>query len=417
MSKFEVPVIRIKEVYDHPNADRLSIVKFGDYNCISGKLEDGSHRYKVGDLAVYVPEAALVPEWLLRMGFWDETKNHGMLAGSGHNRVKAVKLRGIISQGIMYPVTVGVANMFPLGNPDDDTTEWLPVEEGQDLATELGIVKYEPPIPQNMDGEVSPFFGHTLKFDIENIKKYPDIIQDGEEVNFTEKTHGTFCQIGYVPDVNLYYLDNDAPEEKPDFLFSDPEYPDEGWFVTSKGLGEKGLVFKNVPANDGNVYVKMLKKLIANGSMGYLRRDVYSYLQEATDKFYPSMRPFYILGEIYGKGVQDLQYGKHDLHFAAFDFYMGDAGKGYYFNAKETKRIASGALIDTVPVLYEGPFSKEILAQHTSGKTVIGNGAHIREGLIVRPKYERRSDVIGRVILKSVSDDYLDRKGNQTEFN
>ena len=416
MSKFEVPVIRIKEVYDHPNADRLSIVKFGDYNCISGKLEDGSHRYKVGDLAVYVPEAALVPEWLLRMGFWDEAKGRGMLAGSKGDRVKAVKLRGIISQGIMFPVTTGVANMFPLGNPDEDGTEWLPVEEGQDIAAELGITKYEPPIPSSMDGEVSAFFGHTLNFDIENIKRYPDIIQDGEEVVFTEKTHGTFCQIGFVPDKDLYSLDNDTPE-KIDFLFSDPAHPNEGWFVTSKGLGQKGLVFKNVPENDGNVYVKMLKKLIADHRLEYLRNDMYSWLQQYTDRYYPTMRPFYLLGEIFGKGVQDLQYGKHDLNFAAFDLYIGDAGKGHYSDHDEMKRFMSGALIDMVPVLYTGPFSKTVLAEHTSGPTVIGEGAHIREGLVVRPKRERRSDIIGRVILKSVSDAYLDRKGTQTEFN
>ena len=46
MAKFEVLVKKIDDIYDHENADKLSIVKIGGYNCISAKLEDGSHRYK-----------------------------------------------------------------------------------------------------------------------------------------------------------------------------------------------------------------------------------------------------------------------------------------------------------------------------------------------------------------------------------
>ena len=105
MSTFEVKIVRIDSVEHHPDADRLSIIKIGGYNCISAKLEDGSHRYKAGDLAVYIPEAAVLPEWLLKkMGFWKEEENKGTLSGSKGNRVKCVKLRNQISQGILYPV-------------------------------------------------------------------------------------------------------------------------------------------------------------------------------------------------------------------------------------------------------------------------------------------------------------------------
>ena len=61
MSNFEVLVSKIDDIYDHPNADRLSLVKIRDYVCISAKLDDGSHRYKKDHLVVYVPEDSIVP--------------------------------------------------------------------------------------------------------------------------------------------------------------------------------------------------------------------------------------------------------------------------------------------------------------------------------------------------------------------
>lgn len=72
--------------------------------------------------------------------------------------------------------------------------------------------------------------------------------------------------------------------------------------------------------------------------------------------------------------------------------------------------------LDCVPVLYRGPFDAATLALHMDGKTIIGGAAHIREGVVVTPLIERRDDQIGRVILKSVSGDYLLRKGDATEF-
>ena len=101
MSTFACNVVEIDAVTDHPNADRLSLVRIGGYTCISAKLEDGSHRYQARDLVVYIPEAAVLPEWMLKqMDFWKDGK--GTLNGSRGDRVKAIKLRDIVSQGVLY---------------------------------------------------------------------------------------------------------------------------------------------------------------------------------------------------------------------------------------------------------------------------------------------------------------------------
>lgn len=97
MAEFEVKVVKIDRIEDHPNADALELAVIGGYRAIV-KLGE----FEAGDLAVYIPEAAIVPDWLLkRMGL------EGKLAGKDKNRVKAIKLRGILSQGLVLPLEYG----------------------------------------------------------------------------------------------------------------------------------------------------------------------------------------------------------------------------------------------------------------------------------------------------------------------
>jgi len=380
MSTFAVPVLRVQEVIDHPNADRLSIVRVGDYRCVSAK-RDGQHIYQAGDLVVYVPEAALVPEALLRHGFWDEAKNKGMLAGSQGDRVKAVRLRGVVSQGLLFPLLQSSegAILQLVGLPV------LQVREGQNLAEALGITKYEPPIPTNMSGEVLPLYGKTLKYDIENLKRYPNILREGETCVVTEKLHGTFCAIGYWPQLA-------HPE-----LFAGGDV-----FLFSKGLGAQGIVLKNTEANRFNLYVRMFNALAESG---FVQR-----LQE-----FANAVPVYVLGEVFGKGVQDLDYGHTKPVFRAFDMFVGDPATGRFLSSAELTQAYAALGVESVPVLYHGPYDKALMDELKEGKTTLGD-AHIREGVVIRPVEERRDDEIGRVILKHVGDGYLLRSGG-TEYN
>lgn len=178
MAEFECRVYKL-EILPHPNADAIDLAKVGDYLSIVRKGE-----FNTGDLGVYIPEAAICPDWLVT-----ELGLEGKLAGSKHNRVKAIKLRGILSQGLIYPV-----HYHP--REDGDRYEisingkWLIVKEGQDVTEELGIIKWSPPIPVHMAGEVWNAHGMTLKYDVENFKKYPNVLNEGEHVVMTEKIHG-----------------------------------------------------------------------------------------------------------------------------------------------------------------------------------------------------------------------------------
>lgn len=388
MADFAVEVVRIKEpVEDHPDADRLSIIKIGGYVTISAKLEDGSHRYKQGDLVVYVPEGALVPEWALkRYGFWDVGKDRGLLSGSACNRVKAKKLRGVFSQGLLFPVGMTYPSGLPYGtgvvrgeDKGDEANETF-VNEGDNVAEFLGIVKYEPKVPQSMAGRQGALFGVTLKYDFESIQRVTELFEPGEQVVVTEKIHGTNIQIGYVPGA----------------------YPEgEDFYVTSKGIGAKGFNLKDVPENDGNLYVRIFRQLRERGVLERMK---------ALSARFPDLPPVRLYGEVFGKGIQDLSYGQTEPTLMVFDIQLGET----FLRPHDMLIHAEILGVDPVPVLYRGPYDLEAIVKHRDGKTVLGAG-HIREGVVITSMSGARHPKFGRKIGKWISPDYLLRQ-NATEF-
>lgn len=360
MSTFKVTVERVT-IESHPDADRLEIARIGDYQSIVQKAV-----LKTGDLVAYIPEASELPVWLQK-----ELGVDGKLAGSKHNRVKAVRLRGVLSQGLVYPARV----------------YW---KEGDEVSEELQITKWEPPIPAALAGEV--FNGGkslTIHYDIENFKRYPHVIPEGTQVVFTEKLHGTFAQLGCLPS-RLQTVDSGHLA------------------VTSKGLGGRGLVLKDNEKNEANTYIRVAKEL-----------DILGRVRKVFDL--EKTGPVFILGEIFGSGIQDLTYDIGSKpQFRVFDIFVGDpANGGFYLDDIELSDNCDLLGLARVPVLYRGAFSKEIMLKHTDGhETVSGKTRHIREGIVVRPQLEQRSSLLpgNRVQLKSVSEKYLLRK-NGTEFN
>lgn len=356
MADFEVKTYAI-DVRPHPDpeVERLECAMVGDFAVVVGKRD-----YVTGDVVAYIPEASVLPPDLIaEMGL------EGRLSGADKNRVKAIRLRGQLSQGLVHRV------------PGVD-------EVGVDVTEKLGITKYEPRIPSTMAGEMWNAFGSTLSYEIENIKKYPDVFEDGERVAFTEKIHGTWTCLG---------IDEGTP------------------IVTSKGLSGRGLAFKlDEGVNDNVLYVQQWRK---NADK------VREVVRRLNDLRRLNVETVYVLGEIYGPGVQDMQYDLTEKHFRVFDIFIGKKDTGRYLSYIEMS-VAVDGLFDTVPLLYYGAFSKDVVdfytnAEDTSGKSAIAK--HLREGIVIRPDEERRDDELGRVVLKSVSEKYLLRRNkNATDF-
>ena len=338
MPEIEVLIHRLK-LEPHPNADALEMAAIGGYRAVV-KLDE----FKNGDLVAYIPEDSIIPPELI-----EKMDLANYLVGKDHNRVKAIRLRGALSQGLILPM--------------DD------VQEGDDVTEMLGITKYVPEVPSSMNGEVWHTGHMTVKFDVHDIKKYPDVIQDGEEVVMTEKLHGTCCQMGFYQDEPI---------------------------VTQKGIGNKRFAFQVDQVNASCIYVQEFLK----------RRDL-------LDEIHQDHPSFYLLGEIYGRGVQDLQYDLKERNFRVFDVYLGEPGAGRFLDYDQMMEFL-GSKFDTVPLAYRGPYQESQARDATTGQSIIAN--HIREGVVIKPVQEREDPKLGRVILKSKSEKYLLRKGNATEF-
>ena len=361
MATFAVKIVSVR-VESHHNADALEIARIGGYCSVVRK-----GAFADGDLVAYIPEQAILPVVII-----EELGLTGRLAGSKANRVKAIRLRGVLSQGICYPARAGWAL-------------------GQDVTEVLGIVKYEPPVPTSMSGLVyGAGLDRTIRYDVENIKRYPDVLAEGEAVVFTEKVHGTWAQLGLV-----------SPQ------MADPE--NGRLVVSSKGYASRGLAFVNdAPENATNLYRRIARHL-----------DIAARIDRV---FGTTGESVFVLGEVFGRGVQDLAYGAsaasdEKLGFRVFDIYIGDPGIGRYLDDAALSAAVEAMGLSRVPVLYRGPFTAAVLAEHTSGReSISGRGEHIREGVVVRPAAECRHQELGRVQLKSINPKYLVRKRG-TEFN
>ena len=207
------------------------------------------------------------------------------------------------------------------------------------------------------------------------MKKYPNELQENEAVVISEKLHGTWCCLGW--------------------------HPDHGPLVTSKGMADRGMALLLNEANHDNLYVRTW-------------RAFNTAFETARARLAGTDQPFYVLGEVYGRGVQDLDYNEANPAFRVFDAYLGEPRQGRYLAPDEIEESLAD-LFPLVPVLYRGPFSTAVMLEHTDGATSLG-GKHVREGVVVKPVAEREATEFGRVILKSVSGNYLTRKGG-TEYN
>lgn len=395
MSEFKCEVVRVG-IEPHPNADAIEVARVGDYQSIvrKGQVNDG-------DLAVYIPEQSVVPEWLLRhMGLWDEIKSKGGLSGSSGNRVKAIKLRGVLSQGLILPARFeprhdGMHQFVVSRHSNDGGIEdYISVAVGEDAAEFLGITKYEPPLPSHMRGKiVGVDYEATHKYDFDNLKKTPDLFEDGEQVVITEKIHGTLMQVCVVPSKH-----------------ANEKYYGGRVTISSKGLGAKGFILDH--NDETNLYAQAAKK---HGLLDKALNDLGNIADEHG-------RPVFICGEVFGKtlsgaGIQDLTYADEELDFAAFDICVGNRGSEKYLEWNSFAETCFFLNIKHVPLLYSGPYSKDIVLKHTDGNTTLAHKKQIREGVVVKSATETRNPKYGRKIAKSISEQYLLRKGNATEFN
>lgn len=352
MSKLIVEVSKIDKIEPHPNADRLVIASIRGWKCLVG-IND----YKEGDLVVFCPEDSVIPSDLIEKYKLEYLRKNG--------RLRAVKLRGVISQGLVLPIPEG--------------KNW---KLGKDVASELGIVKYEPPTPEfqtNLGNrkrtkkKLNPLFDRYTE--IENIKNYNKVFKEGDMVVISEKVHGTNARFALLP----RYKNNLWGRIK-SWLFGKYEFVCGSHNVQITHHKNRHCFYGD------DVWGQIAKKYNLKGTIP---------------------EDYIVYGEIFGSGIQKgYDYGlKNSIDFVVID--IKHNGSGRYLDWSEVVEFCRDKKLPIVPVLYVGQFSQEALEKCTKGQSILSPTQKIREGCVVKSVKEEYDIYVGRKILKSINPEYL----------
>lgn len=335
MSQFSCPVIRIPKVGKHPNADSLSIVTVEGCPVI---FRTGD--FQQGDAAIYVPVEAVVPKTVPGTEFLGDKR-----------RIRAIRLRGIFSMGLLLPVSVLGAHAFV----------------GEDVSTRLGITKWEEPEEVTMRDDQAPApKANVPVYDVESWRKYGPFEGD-PVVEVSEKLHGTNSRAVWVDGLHV------------------------GSHKTWKAESESNLWWRM--ARQYNLKEKLAKY---PGLVFYY--ETYGANVQDLPYGHPKGKQSIAVFDIFDSGYAEVVRPGKWLSVDEVDDICG------FLDLPRVPVLFRGLQSEILPKLEE--LSK--------GKSTVAPD-QIKEGIVIKtvdPGYDIR---YGRTILKLVGEDYMLRGGNRTE--
>lgn len=303
------------------NSDNLDLVTVRGWKCVTKR-----GTFSVGDSCVYFEIDSLIPNEQSWSNFLKTT--HTNSRGLNCHRLRTIKLRGQISQGLVIPLK--------------EIFREPPIILDEDVTTLLGIEKYEPPITYSLSGKIlRPFPSFITKTDEERVQNILSDLKDFRDTPFyvTEKLDGT----------------------------SFTAYLKDGKFgVCSRNL--------ELEEEEGNLYWKIAREY-----------DIENRLRAV--KF-----EGYVQGEIIGEGVQKNKYNlkRQQLRvFKVFDFNLGRAlgSKELYNFVEATLFFSLVPLINSEFYLPKEDILETLISltkRSTLIQSTIGNPLQQIEGLVFR---------------------------------
>jgi RNA ligase (TIGR02306 family) len=224
LSTHSVKIIEISEVRPHDNAERLEIVPVGGWQAVVNKGQ-----FKPGDRAIYIEPDYTVPTSRSEFAFLAKE-------GRQRHRLKAVRLRGVLSFGLLVPVPTDLAD-FRIGDCVMDV---------------LGIERYEPPVATGGFDELPSHewpSTYAPKFDVESLQNNTGVVRDGEIVVVTEKIHGANAK--YLVENDVFFMGSRTRWLRPDALHhwkiaADADPRIEAWCRSNPGVVLYGEIYGSV---------------------------------------------------------------------------------------------------------------------------------------------------------------------------
>ena len=320
---------KIKEINPIEGADAIELAVVDGWQVVVAK----NVGHQVGDLVVYCEIDSFLPiepefEFLRKSSYKKMGDQEGF-------RLKTIKLRGQISQGLILPYSVIPIAQFA-------TAADLP--EGMDVSEMLGIVKYEPPIPAQLAGKVKGSFPSFLrKTDEERIQNL--------EKEYTEWTLSSKHQ------------------------FYATEKLDGSSFTCYIKNGEFGVCSRNMDLleTEDNTFWAVARKLDLENKLRSFGKNIC------------------FQGEMVGSGIQGNHYNMKDQTVFFYNIFLIDERE--YVGYDEFRNMLFDLDLACVPVLsypFNFPADSEaalptvsVLLRSAEGKSVLNDKVE-REGLVIR---------------------------------
>ena len=321
---------RIKALDPIPGADAIERATVLGWQLVVKKGE-----FKVGELSVYCEVDCMMP---------DDPKFQFLKARG--MRIKTVRLRGQISQGICFPLSI-----LPDG---------FDIQEGADCTEALGITKYEPPIPACLNGiakgGIPSFIPKTDETRVQVLQETLDRYQ-GERCYVTEKLDGSSVTF-YVHDKNF-------------------------------GVCTRNL---ELVEDSENTIWRIAREL------------------DIENKLRATGINMAIQGEVIGEGIQKNPLKLRGQTVRFFNVFDMDRRVYLSFDPlMEAMRKLNLETVPVITADYKLENDINAIVKMATRKSLVCPGAWA-EGIVIRPLIERMDPVIGRVSFKAINPEFLLRE-------
>jgi len=270
-------------------------------------------------------------------------------------RIKTVRLRGQISQGICFPLSI--------------LSDGFDIQEDADCTIALGITKYESPIPACLNGIAK---GSIPSFIPKTDETRVQILQD-----LLDRYKGEACYVSEKMDGSsvTFYVNGST---------SSP--------LINKEFGVCTRNFELVEGPENTIW-RIAREL-----------DIESKLRATGINIA-------IQGEVIGEGVQGnpLKLRGQSIRF----FNVIDIDRRAYLSFDKFMEFMRGLALDTVPIItvdYRLENDINALVRMATRKSLVCPDAWA-EGIVIRPLMEHVDPVIGRVSFKVVNPEFLLKTG------
>lgn len=405
-------VVAIDDVIPHPNADKLSIAIIGGWQvCI--KLDE----FKKGDLALYCEIDALVPTSVPEFAFLEaRTDSLKSFGEQTYSRIKTIKLRKELSQGLLTPIPQQIKD---------------PIKDGTDLTQALGVLKYEKSASKNATevetnyswyhrlalrirgAEVEPLpFPTFLRKSEENrvqnsSSQYQRAVADGEEFEVTVKLDGESMTIYSTIDngiIKTGVCSRNCEIRQEDVVFT-PVQTLRRWVGSLMLRNRRAFSWRritwpkeaatpmawvrefrdnNTRRDILNVGLPNLERVIRADSDNFMRFALkHGLMKRLEDMYNENGIAYTVQGELFGPGIQSNHEGVAELAFNVYRVYC-DGREVVAPDIAQRTCVALG--LSYVPVLEQSaklPATMAEALKRAEGKCYYTNKGH-REGLVFK---------------------------------